>query len=72
MEISKTNHVFYEIEYDLVVECMSNRHVTDVETYEKSIELYFVRRGQFRHLYKLPNVHPTAIIMFVLDLTRVN
>jgi hypothetical protein len=66
--------MYYEVAFDHVIESMSALYATLV-TYEGNvIKLYRDRANnrRFNELYEFPNVYPNAMIMFLVDLTRVN
>jgi hypothetical protein len=74
MEIWEINNVYYAIVYDFVVDLMSASYVTDVAVdYDKVINFYRVRgRGGYNKIYTSTRIYPNAMIMFLVDLTRVN
>jgi hypothetical protein len=64
--------MYYEVVFDYVIESMSVLYATLV-TYEGNvIKLYHANNRRFDELYEFANSYPNAMIMFLIDVTRVN
>lgn len=69
MEISRSHSMYYEVVFDYVIESMSVLYATLV-TYEGNvIKLYYANNRRFD---EFANSYPNAMIMFLIDVTRVN
>jgi hypothetical protein len=73
MEIFTAVHAEYEAAFNLVLESMSVMYVTNITCGYGMIDLVKARNKRFyKRLYSTPNVYPNVLIMFLIDLTRVN